>query len=178
MTPIVATYPQKRGQLFSDNAKQIMAVVVAWNEALPKNHVRVITEERRSLIQRAVTTFTADTVKEVIAWYGKRAWNVKTGNWAKFDNWMQPTAFASNYEEYMEAQEKSATVHKTVAPLVQQIGKIDSGDIVAARKRVDVLPVAERRRLFDAGRQHFAGLNVASEVVMAHVLKGMVGQPA
>ena len=140
----------------------VLTITARWNERIPVNRVRVLTQDRYELLARALGTFGRDEILAAVECYASQAWQRQKKAWKRFHNFFAVPALTLWVEEAMAAAEKAeqrkAPKDPRVAKLTEQIAAKQTAwnRRYELQRRFDKLPVKEKRRLWVKARAELA----------------------
>ncbi len=127
----------------ADLRAAVKRVVDRWNQAIPRNHVRVLNQVRYTELTIALADWTADEICAAIDVYSRQVWNRQKGAWCTFDHFIgdKLTTWA---EKALEASERPAAAHEPVVDTAKV--QSESAKLLDAIRRLEQMPPAERDR--------------------------------
>jgi hypothetical protein len=127
----------------------VLDIVARWNEFIPRNRCRILSDQRYVDIGSCLYTVTRDEVLAAIEFYSKQRWNRAKGAWKNFDNFFAPANVVLWYEKSQEAAERATPTVPEVRAVAASIGRPIVHPLEDASRQFDKMPVGERRLLWD-----------------------------
>jgi hypothetical protein len=137
----------------------IERIISAWNEAIPRNRVRIVNQPRYMDLLGALRVFTPDEICQAVHWYGKQTWQRTRNAWCTFDSFLAEDRLTQWVESSMEHDERAALAqqHRAAAQTAGQ-AKARAVDAVAERRQAqaeafDAVPGPQRYRLLEQAKR-------------------------
>ena len=159
----------------ADARKTIERIVAYWNEIIPRNHVRRLTDPRVRDVQVVLEQFTEAEICEAIAFYGGQNWQRDNQAWKTFDGFCQVPVIT----EWWERSGESAELHRRAearsaaggVPPEPSPEERDWEDDQAARERFKGLADDARRKLCRQAGSEMAKMGIRQERQTGHAVK-------
>lgn len=131
----------------------VIEIVQRWNSIIPKNHVRILTTERFTLVRTALAKYHLAEILSAVDFYSRQAWQRRKGAWKTFDKFFGDDVLLQWIEGAIEATEKTENRKPPVDPRVRKLQQqifdkqadMDKWD--ALQKQFEGLPPNRRREM-------------------------------
>lgn len=99
----------------------VIEIVRLWNELIPKNHVRILTAERFTLVRTALAKFSLAEILAAVDFYSRQTWQRRKDAWKRFDNFFDAAILLQWVEDAADAIEKAESRKPPADPRVRKL---------------------------------------------------------
>lgn len=92
----------------ADMPMAMRAIVEAWNQHVPRHHVRRINQPRFEDLRCLLWRFRSSEIILAIEWYGRQTWQRQRGAWKTFDAWIRESNVTRWVEDLADHREREA----------------------------------------------------------------------
>jgi hypothetical protein len=134
----------------------VLAIVAAWNCAIPKNRCRILDQARFEQIRYCLELLPLADILSAVQCYGSQAWNIRTQAWQKFDHWMDRPNVLTWYEKSADDAERRQASEDRKRQAAQPA--VSTADYNAVQRRLSAMPAEDRRLLWASAKNDTARL--------------------
>jgi hypothetical protein len=147
--------PQPKRLSARDVHDAIRRIVEAWNQAIPRGKVRLVSMVRWRDLAELLRLVGLDEILATIAWYGSSEWNRQRGAWLSFDRFIGIGEFTRKMEMACESRLRRERASRRPPP--QQAAPASAGpDRRQLQQQFDALPPERRQGLLDQARSQLS----------------------
>lgn len=88
----------------------VLAIAGRWNDRLPQNRCRILTDQRFRDLQACLEVLTVEQVLKAIDCYARQDWNRRKRAWRTFDHWFEYPNVLAWYERACDLEEAKSSV--------------------------------------------------------------------